>query len=146
MNNTMTLLRNVLIEYLFGTSQIKARSSPIAICGFFFYFPQCSFEFYKLKIELHSSSISDEQKKIIIEKLDKSAEDWPKIVTEFIQELDLSVNGQNEAEQDFDFDLLPPGLRTTNSSTGINDELHKYHKFSGYEYNKCKLKKIIIFI
>ena len=131
-NFKMQLLRTTTCEYLLGTNSIKARANAITISAYFLYFPNCSFEFHKLKMELNSSSIPQNQKELLTEKLRKSADEWPVITKNFIKELDVSVNDQSQEDEQFDGDLLPPGLRTLNASNGIEEELIKYRAFLGY--------------
>jgi hypothetical protein len=89
-------------------------------------------------MELNSSSIPQNQKELLTEKLRKSADEWPVITKNFIKELDVSVNDQSQEDEQFDGDLLPPGLRTLNASNGIKEELIQYRAFPGYDYHKCK--------
>jgi phosphodiesterase/alkaline phosphatase D-like protein len=89
-------------------------------------------------MELNPSLIPQNQKELLTEKLRKSADEWPVIAKKFIIELDVSMNGQSQEDEEFDGDLLPSGLRTLNASNGIEEELNKYRAFPGYEYHKCR--------
>ena len=132
-NFKMQLLRTTTCEYLLGTNSIKARANAITISAYFLYFPNCQFEFHKLKIKLNSRSIPQNQKELLTEKV---RNEWPVIAKNFIKELDVSMNSQSQEDAQFDGDLLPTGLRTLNASNGIEEELIKYRAFLGYQNHK----------
>ena len=141
------VLRDVAVSYLFGNKEddsgaIKSRASKAAICAYYMHYPNSILSMKTTREAIRQSSIQEDEKKHLSDRLDAARNRWTDIVNETIKNLSDSNVQESESEVEIDDDLdddLPSG-----SNDNLVAERTKYATFPKNDYRKWRSRPDVV--
>ena len=140
----MKVYRDNVIEYLFGShdfqqGRVKSRANRAAVVSYFLHYPNQYLGFKKTRNVINNSSIGEDEKTIILRRLDNAKLIWSQEIDDFFSHYSVFQDTvqPTPVEVELDEDLMDDDLPTGHQNI-FEMEKMQYKTFSKILYQKWR--------